>query len=92
MPNHLRLLLETDECRKFLALFKQKTGYYFKQKSGLYLWQKSYYDHILRSDEDLRETVAYILNNPVRAKLVPDYLSYPYSGSLEISIKDFVEG
>ena len=91
MPDHLHLLLETENCREIIKLFKQKSGFYFKKQNNANLWQKSYYDHILRKDEDLPMTAAYILNNPVRANLVSRYLDYPYSGSFEVDIKDFME-
>lgn len=71
--------------------FKQATGYYFKQQTGFNLWQKSYYDHILRKEEDIIGNMKYVLNNPARAGLVDEYLDYRFSGSLEIDIKDFVE-
>ena len=29
-------------------------------------WQRSYYDHIIRNDEDLNEKREYILNNPLK--------------------------
>ena len=28
------------------------------------LWQKSYYEHIIRNEEDFREISEYIINNP----------------------------
>lgn len=91
MPDHLHLLLETEGCLKFMKSFKQITGYSFRQQGGQNLWQKSFYDHVLRKEEDLLGTIKYILNNSVRIGLVEDYLDYPFSGSFEIDIKDFVE-
>lgn len=91
MPDHLHLLLDTEDCIKFMKDFKQITGYQFKKKTGRALWQKSYYDHILRKQEDLIGTIKYILNNPVRAGLAGHYLDHSYSGSFEIDIKDFME-
>ena len=49
-------------------------------KDGIYipfekkLWQRSYYDHIIRNDEDLNEKRQYILDNPLKelAKEHPD--------------------
>ena len=92
MPDHLHLLLETDNCSKTIKLFKQLSGYEFKQNTGKQLWQKSYYDHIIRDSENFQEVIKYILNNPVRAGLVKHYLDHPYSGSFEFNIKEFVEG
>lgn len=85
MPDHLHLLLigtsEVADVQKFIKLFKQKIGYWFKQKYGENLWQKSYFDHVLRQEEDLKEVARYILENPVRANLVDNYLDFPFSGS-----------
>ncbi|MCJ7646038.1 hypothetical protein MUO65_03925, partial [bacterium] len=47
------------------------------------LWQKRWYDHILRKDEDVRKIGEYILNNPVRRRLVEDWHGYSYSGYLD---------
>ena len=47
------------------------------------LWQKRWYDHILRKDEDLVKAGEYILNNPVRRKLVEDYYEYLYCGYID---------
>jgi REP element-mobilizing transposase RayT len=50
-------------------------------------WQRSYFDHALRSDEDLRAAALYILLNPVRKGLVKDFRSYPLCGSLEWDVR-----
>jgi putative transposase len=42
----------------------------FRAKTGKTLWQISFFDHILRTAEDLSKTAEYILSNPVRAGLV----------------------
>jgi len=47
------------------------------------LWQKRCYDHILRTNEDVRKSGEYILNNPVRRGLVEDWHEYPYCGYLD---------
>ena len=92
MPDHLHLLCESDKCLDIIKLFKQISGYSFKMETGRNLWQKSFYDHILRSEENLIGVIKYIFNNPVRGGLVTSYLDYPYSGSLEFDIRSFVEG
>ncbi len=60
--------------------FKQVTGYGFKRRLGQPLWQRSYYDHVLRGEEDTEDVAEYIWNNPVRAGLVTDRDSYPFWG------------
>jgi putative transposase len=72
--------------------FKQQTGYWFRNRAaagGLKasptlpsdrppLWQKSFYDHVLRQDEDVGDVIRYILENPVRAGLVREAREYPF--------------
>jgi len=86
------MLLEGEEGSnliKMIKQFKQLTGYYFKQDTGRGLWQKSYYDHILRKQEDVVSIVRYILENPVRKGLVKHPDEYPFSGSLEFEKEIF---
>lgn len=66
-----RSLLE-DAMRWFKTM---TTNEYIKGvKAGIFppfekkLWQKSYYDHIIRGDEDYREVWIYIDNNPAKWK------------------------
>ncbi len=37
---------------------------------GAKIWQRSFYDHIIRNDEDLRTLRDYILNNPLELTIV----------------------
>ncbi|MBU1075817.1 MAG: transposase, partial [Spirochaetes bacterium] len=70
MPDHVHLILEgkTDDSNlwKAMVLFKQKTGYWFSKNMNNITWQKDFYDHILRTEEDLKKHIFYLLNNPVR--------------------------
>ncbi len=91
MPDHVHIVIETRNCSKLVHDFKQKTGYHFMKKTGKKLWQKSYYDHVIRSSTGLNASIAYVLDNPVRTRLVNNYKKYPYSGSTEINISEFVE-
>src|SRR5437867_12279128 len=40
------------------------------------VWQDESFDHALRGEESLKEKVAYVLRNPVRAGLVTDSSDY----------------
>jgi REP element-mobilizing transposase RayT len=42
------------------------------------LWQPESFDHLLRSDESLRQKAEYICDNPVRAGLVRSADDYPW--------------
>jgi putative transposase len=83
MPDHLHVLLQgdspTSDLLCFVKMFKHKTTFYFRLKAGKTLWQISFFDHVLRTAEDLSKTTEYILLNPVRAGLVQRAEDYPYS-------------
>lgn len=85
MPDHLHVLAEglyedTDLLR-FIDTFKQSSGFWLARNKPSMRWQKSYYDHILREVEDAPKHARYILENPVRAGIVDDWLTYPHKGS-----------
>jgi hypothetical protein len=48
------------------------------------VWQSSFYDHILRKDEDIFSVAEYILNNPVRRGMVAYWRDYKYCGLLDM--------
>jgi putative transposase len=85
MPDHVHLLLEAtsieSDFRCLMNVWKQKTGYAHKLATGSRLWQNGYYEHVLRQDEDRLQVIAYLLANPLRAKLVEDLRQYPFWGS-----------
>ena len=87
MPDHLHLLLEgifpDSDLKMFVSSYKQYTGYLYKEKVKNKLWQPSYYDHILRKDDDILNIALYILDNPVRKNYVEHFLDYQFSGSFE---------
>lgn len=93
MPDHFHLLVEGREgsdLREFVRLFKSRSSYLYKTLYGTSLWQCSYFDRVLRKDEDSLKVAEYIITNPVRRGLVRDALQYPYSGSFVCSLADVV--
>ncbi len=83
MPDHVHLLVSGSADSRlgaFVRLFKQLSSYAAKQKLGAPMWQISYYDHVLRDEEDLAHVARYIWDNPVRAELVDVRSQYPYAG------------
>jgi putative transposase len=88
MPDHVHLLVQGEDgssLSAFIKRFKQSTGYWYRRSTGESLWQKSYYDHVLRDEEDYEAVALYIAANPVRAGLVVDWDVYPYSGGSLLS-------
>jgi len=92
MPDHLHLLIEGKEensdFRGFISMFKQKTNFHFKKIEGNPLWQKDYYEHVLRENEDTIQVIKYILNNPVRKRIVSDFKDYPFLGSFVSNLRE----
>ena len=91
MPDHLHLLIEGEDLnsdlKKFVASYKQATGYYYKQKTGIRLWQINFYEHVLRKEEDTIKKANYIFGNPARKGLIDDYRNYDFLGSFEFDVR-----
>ncbi len=87
MPNHLHLLVSPGNSKisvsKFIGGFKSKTTRIAWDNGIKKLWQDRFYDHILRKNEDLREIAYYILNNPVRKRLVKSFEEYEFCGVID---------
>ena len=87
MPDHLHLVVEGDhessDLRRFVKVSKQRVAYVFRTRLGIATtWQEGYYERVLRSDEATELVTRYVLENPVRARLVSRAEEYPYSGAL----------
>jgi putative transposase len=86
MPDHLHLVAAgeqpSSDVRAFVSKAKQASAFAHQRRfGGERLWQRSYWDRVLRREEDTWTVVRYVLANPVRAGLVSHPLEYPFSGS-----------
>lgn len=85
MPDHVHLLVEglspDSDLRRFAKDAKQYSGFEYKQKKAKALWQPSYYENVLREDDDAWSVARYIIENPLRARLVERVDEYPFLGS-----------
>jgi len=94
MPDHIHALIEgrhpAADFREFVRIFKQRSSFEWKRERGKPLWQRSYFEHVLRDDEDTIGVAKYILENPVRAGLVERPEDYPYLGSLTVSVRELL--
>ncbi len=86
MPAHLHFLFDPSGDEKdLIKLIKLIKGRSAQKINKIYgkrnTWQESFYDHILRKEEDIKHISFYILNNPVRKGIVDDWQKYPYSWS-----------
>jgi REP element-mobilizing transposase RayT len=86
MPDHVHLVLSAStDCDviTFIGQFKNLAQRAIWQQGFVgHIWQKRFYDHFLRSDEQLKTVIEYVLNNPVRRGLVEYWRDYPFCGSL----------
>ncbi len=85
MPNHVHVLVEhrkgAPSLAKILQMHKAFTGKQCNRilgRTGCF-WQKETYDHWVRSPEEFDRIVRYILNNPVKAKLVERWTEWPFT-------------
>ena len=76
MPDHLHALIAINadaSLSKIVGNFKRATSRF----AGIQ-WQRNFFDHRLRCSESADEKWAYIMNNPVRSRLVHESDVWPY--------------
>ena len=54
-------------------------------------WQKDFYDHVIRTHEDIAAQVRYILDK-VRKGLVSSWEDYPFKGYVGCKLDDVLNG
>ncbi len=74
MPNHVHAVLKLPPGEQLDAVmhsWKSFTSHEINKRTGEKgtVWQKESYDHLIRDGEDLRNQVAYVLDNPKKAGL-----------------------
>ncbi len=95
MPDHIHVIVSPGESNlslsKFLNIFKGRTTAVFKEKNDFKkIWQRSGFDHVIRTEEDLKGVIEYIRNNPVRKGIVENASDYPYSESFDVEIRRYI--
>jgi len=84
MSNHVHLLLtmkpNAPMLWKVMRDMKKYSSRHIKQMLDLQgqFWENESYDHVVRSTE-FERIFYYILNNPVKAKVVKEWSDYPYT-------------
>jgi len=94
MPDHLHVIVSPGESTlsvsKFLNIFKGRTTAIFRERKDLKkIWQRSAFDHVIRTEENLKGIIEYIRNNPVRKGIVENADDYPYSESFDVEIRKY---
>ena len=75
MPDHIHWLFQLKDNSSLSIVvknFKGRTARKLNLLLGLKgtFWQHAYYEHALRSDEEIKKIARYIVANPLRAGLV----------------------
>jgi len=78
MPNHIHFLIYRQQINtnpqislhEFINQLKGQAS----KKCGISLWQRGYYDHIIRTEDDMRMVMEYIQNNPRKWTLDREYV------------------
>lgn len=88
MPDHIHLLISPLETGVPVTQFMGALSSLITRLSWSHgftgrLFQRSFYDHVVRKDEDLTKIVEYILNNPVRKGIVTDWRDYKHCGFVD---------
>ena len=83
MPDHWHGLVELGELDKLSSLVNRLKGNIARAVNARTgnrgpLWSRGFHDHALRADEDLVKAARYIIQNPVRAGMVPRVGMYPF--------------
>ena len=86
MPNHTHALLRRFEDKKIEDIIEAHKDYTahkaneYLNRSGRF-WMKDYFDRFIRNEEHYWNTVRYIENNPVRARLCKEHGDWPFSSA-----------
>lgn len=89
MPDHIHILTEASEhCSiiDYVRLIKGRFATHCRKVGWKVNLQRSFYDHLLRKEEDIEITSRYIIGNPVRAGIESSFGVYPFAGSLVFNI------
>jgi acetyl-CoA synthetase len=86
MPNHVHLLIRPRPESTLAEIVKRIKGVSARKINrhmgrGGSVWQADYFDRYIRDEDDFRRKLAYIEENPVKARLVSDATSWRFSSA-----------
>ena len=64
MPNHLHMIVRLSGSSRTLSQILNSFKGAVSKQARVSVWQKSFYDHIIRDDDDYNRVCEYIANNP----------------------------
>jgi REP element-mobilizing transposase RayT len=83
MPDHVHVLVLVlgRSIIDFVRLMKGRASAELRPLGHRQVWQTSFYDHIVRRNEDICAVLRYLLENPVRKGIAKNWMEYRWSGS-----------
>ncbi len=92
MPDHTHIILQPNDGVELKMIYSGIKGVSARKvnlmrNSHGQIWQHESYDHIIRSGKELRQTVKYLANNPVKAGLVnetQEYIGWYYNSEINL--------
>ncbi|MFO7948507.1 MAG: transposase [Armatimonadota bacterium] len=73
MPDHMHIVCSVDDdgdFKKYVTILKSEISRRMHTNGfDQFEWQRSYWDRHARREDDLRELIEYVLDNPVRKDL-----------------------
>lgn len=84
MPNHVHFIAKTiagaGDMQTIISRWKGKTSRAANltlNRSGSF-WQRDWFDRVIRNEHELKRTMQYIQQNPVKARLCTKWEDYPW--------------
>ena len=91
MPDHLHLIVKGNSEKADAYKFAKGLKYNLTKRLKKNILQKDFFDHIIRNHFDLAKQIIYIIENPVRKKLVNNWREYDGIGSLTGSVENVID-
>lgn len=85
MSNHIHVVFKMRDTSKTLSSIMHSIKRHTARESNKILnkqgkfWQDESYDRFVRNNRELRNTVEYVINNPVKAGLVDNWRDWPHT-------------
>ena len=76
MPDHIHLMVSFPNLTSFSSVIGN-WKHWLSRKHAI-SWQENFFDHRIRKEESFGEKADYILQNPVRARLIDKAEDWPY--------------
>lgn len=88
MPNHVHLLCEHSyevsgvriiDILESIRKYSARRANSLLKRTGKQFWQSESYDHLIRNEDELENTIRYILYNPVKAGLCKEWFDWKWT-------------